>query len=273
MIGAYQIKALFFTVAFAQGAALADAAPRGEAVQPPVTKAKLLLTKARLAKVKPLRAATNEAALTYKRGATEVELAIGPTSHGPLASWRVKTINGDTTTEASTVIDDPYPFQTTYRTTVRRANGDVAFESSRISRRGYEGTPEHLKPVTTTITRALSRTARNGVGLSVRDSYRFGKRMPKQLTPEARVLEISSLGAAASIDLLAATPALTGAVTALAHDAIAEVRAFLALPELGLAATAVDAIVAVVMSTPTVAINADPMADIRAKVLAALASW
>ncbi|MBK9070060.1 MAG: hypothetical protein IPL79_03500 [Myxococcales bacterium] len=270
MASAKLLTTLIVTMVFTQVAA---AAPRGEVTQHPATKAKQLLTKARLAKVRPIRDATNEKSLAYKRGATDVELAIGPTSHGPLAFWTVKTTKGNTTTEASTVVDAPYPFATTYRTTQRRANGDLAFESIDISRTGYEGMPDQAKPVTTSMKRTLSRTAKNGVGLSVSDTYRFGKRMPKQLAPAARTLEISSQGAFASIDLLATTPALTGSITALAADALTELKAFLALPELGLAAAAIEGIAAVVTASPTVAVNADPLADIRAKIKLTMASW
>lgn len=146
------LKAFLPGIALAQGMAdgarLAVAAPRAETAPAPTptpaAKAKRLLSPTRLAKVKPIRTTTNEASLTYKQGKTDVTLSIGPESHGPLAFWSVKTTNGKTTTEASTVLDTKYPFATTYRQTDIRANGDFAFEAADISRLGYEGVPEKL---------------------------------------------------------------------------------------------------------------------------------
>lgn len=271
MSGVNGIRAFLLAMAMTQ-IAVATASPRRDAVRSPIAKAKRILTKERLAKVRPIRAATDEKSLTYRQGDTNVEVSIGPESHGPLALWSVKTTKGKATIAASTVVDALYPFAMTYNETDVRPNGDVYSESADISRVGYEGVPEKDKPVKTTLRRGLSRTTKNGVRISVDEIHRFGKQW-RNPAPAQRKLEILSQGAVVSVDLLAAQPIATGSVTTLVGDALAEMRAFLGSPDIALSAAAIDAIVAAVTAAPVVAVNADPMADIRAQIKAAMATW
>jgi len=258
-------------VIFACGVATANASPGKGRGQSPTTKAKQLLTKARLAKAKQIQG-RESAATAYTRGDTNVEISIGPVSDGDLALWTVRTTRGGTTKEATSVVDAAFPYATRYSEHRKLANGDHYSETGDATRIGYEGVAEADKPVDSTVTQRLTRTTSNDLQVSVEQTFRFGKRW-RDAPPAARRLQLTGQGAVASFDLAEATPVLKGNVTELARRADGEIRAFISDAVPDLAAESIEAIIAAIATAPSQPIDGTPKATVRAMWQAAMAGW